>query len=246
MAIQQLGHNDEGDAIITQRPVAFFDVDETLITVKSMFEFLRYWMARTGDDGTGYRHVAAELHAMADSGMHRTAINREYYRRFAGVAVADLRSTGREWYAEYREQPTAFIASTLAATVWHRAAGHRIALVSGSFRACLEPLAEDLLADVVVCTEPIVGADGRLTGEVPRPMIGAAKAAAVEESLAQLGARAADCFGYADHASDLGMLACVGHPSVVGEDPVLIAHATRHGWPVLPAVPSPLPVHVVS
>jgi HAD superfamily hydrolase (TIGR01490 family) len=220
--------------------VVFCDVDETLISVKSMFDFLRYWMARSGDDGTGYRDSVEELRTMARGERPRSEINRAYYRRFTGVEYTALLEVGRDWYADYRRQPTAFVGATLAAVGGHRAAGDTIVLVSGSFRACLEPLAEDVGADMVVCSEPVISVDGQLTGEVYRPMIGDAKAAAVTETLAALGAVAADCFGYGDHSSDLAMLSAVGYPSVVGEDPVLTAHASRRGWPVLSAATGPL------
>jgi HAD superfamily hydrolase (TIGR01490 family) len=127
------------------------------------------------------------------------------------------------------------VAATVTALARHRAAGHIVVLVSGSFRACLDPLARELGARLVLCTEPIVDADGRLTGEVRQPMIGSVKVASVAAAMTTLGVRPADCHAYGDHASDLGMLAQVGHPAVVGTDTVLVAHATLHGWPVLPA-----------
>ncbi|WP_123603224.1 HAD family phosphatase [Micromonospora sp. Llam0] len=87
----------------------------------------------------------------------------------------------------------------------------------------------------------LVGPDGRLTGEVRQPMIGAAKAAAVVHVIASLDLVAADCYAYGDHASDLEMLLQVGHPVVVGTDPVLLDHANRRGWRVLPADAGPAP-----
>ena len=217
--------------------LAFFDVDETLITVKSMFAFLRWWMVRRDGDERAYLPAVAQLQARASAGVDRTEINRAYYRLLAGVPSSELSSDGREWYEEYRRGPDAFVAATLAAVAGHREAGVEVVLVSGSFPGVLEPLAEDVGADEVLCTEPIAGDDGRLTGEVVRPMIGANKGAAVR---ALLSARAADpavCFSYGDHASDLEMLRAVGHPHVVGEDPVLLAAAASGGWPVLPAAP---------
>jgi phosphoserine phosphatase len=64
-------------------------------------------------------------------------------------------------------------------------------------------------------------------------MIGRAKAEAVAKTAAGLGVSTQDCWGYGDHASDLGLLRAVGHPVVIGDDPVLAAHAREHGWPVL-------------
>ncbi|WP_059012655.1 HAD family hydrolase [Streptomyces specialis] len=224
----------------TATRAAFFDVDETLLNVKSMFHFLRYWMARHGDDGSGHDAVMAEVRAQAAGGVPRTEINRRYYRRFAGVEHRELADAGREWYEEYRASRTAVVVSAWAAASRHRNAGDTVVLVSGSFRGLLEPMADDLGADVILCSEPIVGPDGRLTGEIQRPMIGENKAAAVRATMARLGLGPDDCTCYGDHSSDLDMLMAVGNPVVVGADPVLIGQAQTLDWPVLPATPGPL------
>jgi HAD superfamily hydrolase (TIGR01490 family) len=115
----------------------------------------------------------------------------------------------------------------------HRAAGDAVVLVSGSFLPCLAPVADDLGVTRVLCTQVTVAPLGTLTGAVEAPMIGRAKADAVRATIAGLGLSAAACWAYGDHASDLEMLRAVGHPSVVGDDPVLIGQAREHGWPVL-------------
>ncbi|MDT3398061.1 HAD-IB family hydrolase [Streptomyces sp. B1866] len=224
----------------THQRAAFFDVDETLLNTKSMFHFLRYWMAREGDDGSGHDAVMAELRAQADAGVHRSEINRRYYRRFAGTDGRELAAAGREWYEKYRTGAGAFVLATWAAAARHRKAGDLVALVSGSFRGLLEPLAEDVGADVVLCSEPLAGPDGRLTGEIRRPMIGTVKADGVRETIAELALAAGECFAYGDHSSDLDMLLSVGNPVVVGADPVLLARAQSQDWPVLSAAAGPL------
>ncbi|GAA0573346.1 HAD-IB family hydrolase [Paractinoplanes ferrugineus] len=209
--------------------VAFFDVDETLLVGKSMVEFLRYW----SDSEGVFRRTVGELEEVAGrSG--RAAANRAYYLLFAGVANEALAEAGRRWYAEHRRRPAAFVRATAAALADHRAAGDQVVLVSGSCRAILDPLAADVAADEVLCTELEVDGDGRLTGAVAAAMIGPAKADAAAGLLRRLGVRPADCFAYGDHASDLDLLTAVGNPRVVGDDPVLGSWAGQHGWPVLP------------
>ncbi|MGQ0716383.1 MAG: HAD family hydrolase [Pseudonocardiales bacterium] len=231
---------DKSNGMGVTKRAAFFDVDETLISTKSMFVFLSYWIERRGDDSSAYQKVITDIRAQVESGAHRTEINRMYYRFFTGVLYVDLLAAGRDWYREYRTLPTAFVGSTLSAIAGHRTRGDLIILISGSFRACLEPLAMEVFADRVVCTEPIVDDEGRLTGEVVRPMIGTNKAVAVAETVRALKLIPEDCFCYGDHSSDLQMLSKVGHPRVVGEDPVLLEQARRNGWPVLSARPSPI------
>lgn len=225
------------------RGVAFFDVDETLITAKSMFDFVAH-VSRggpplSGSDGGEYRPEVVDLDAMRRRGAGRAEMNRAYYRRYAGVPLTRLQAAGRDWYRAYRGRAEAFVTSGLRALVRHQKAGRGIVLVSGSARPLLEPIAEDLGADLVLCTEQFVDPGGVLTGEVARPMIGEAKAEAATTVMTQLGVPPVDCFAYGDHTSDLDMLQAVGNPVVVGADPVLARHARASGWPVLPSSPGP-------
>jgi HAD superfamily hydrolase (TIGR01490 family) len=231
-----------------RRSAAFFDVDETVITVKSMFDFLRHWHENTpGGAGTqAYRTAHDELKALAASGAHRSEVNRAYYRGFAGVPYVELLVEGEAWYAAYRQRPDAFVTATVQAIDAHRRAGDTVVLVSGSFSACLDPLAAEIGADLVLGSVPLVGADGRLTGEVERPMIGSVKALAVQETIARFDLDPASCFCYGDHSSDLDMLRQVGHPRQVGTDPELTVEALRHGWTRLSAEPGPLPQSVLT
>lgn len=208
---------------------AFFDVDETVLAAKSMFAFLRHW------SGADSEQTYTELSALAAAGAPREDVNRAYYRRFAGVRLADLLTSGDAWYERYREGPTAFVAATVAALAEHRARGDAVVLVSGSFQPCLRRLADDVGAEAVLCTEPLVDGDGRLTGEVVQPLIGGAKAAAARKLMRARGWSPAACFAYGDHVSDLALLSAVGKPRVVDGDPELVAHAGREGWPILPA-----------
>jgi HAD superfamily hydrolase (TIGR01490 family) len=222
------------------RRVAFFDVDETLLAGKSIFEFLRHWLAVTGNDDDRYRSVRAAGRRDAAAGVPREELNRRFYRHLAGASHAELLREGRRWYDGIRRSPRGFVRAGLDAVAAHKVAGDLVVLVSGSMRPVLDPLAADLRADLVLCTELVVAADGTLTGEVTRPMIGAAKRHAVTEVMTGFGVDPLDCFGYGDHASDLDMLTAVGNPHVIGDDADLVAHAHRHDWPVLPATPGPL------
>ncbi|MER6301268.1 HAD-IB family hydrolase [Kitasatospora sp. NPDC001539] len=217
--------------------LAFFDVDETVIAEKSPLAFWRYWRDRHPD------RVAADLPDLATEAAvtpDREALNRRYYRRYAGVPLEELEAAGRGWYEEYRRGAEAFVLPALAAVAEHRAAGRAVVLVSGSMRPLLAVLAEELGASVLVCTELLVDAAGVLSGEVRRPMIGRAKAEAAVRLMREHGADPADCFAYGDHESDLALLRAVGRPVVVGGSPLLNEHAGRLGWPVIPAGRGPL------
>lgn len=126
----------------TARRAAFFDVDETLLAGKSIFEFLRHWLALAGDDGTRYEQVLVTARGRAAGGAEPPVLP-PLRRRPACCARAGAGT-------KVRCSPTGFERAGLDAVAAHRAAG-------------------DL---VVLCTELAVAADGTLTGEITRPMIG--------------------------------------------------------------------------
>ncbi|MFI0241800.1 HAD family hydrolase [Streptomyces sp. NPDC016845] len=214
------------------RRVAFFDVDETLLAEKSMLSFWLHWSAQLAREG----RVPGDLRL---AGADRAALNRAYFAHFAGVHSSVLEESARRWYAGYRRGPRAYLPGTLRRLHEHRAYGDEIALVTGAGRLLVQPVADDLGAHHVLATEQVTDADGRLTGEVTRSMIGDAKEEAVAALLRRLGVRAEDCHAYGDHSSDLSMLSSVGHPVVVGDDPVLTGHGLARGWRFLRQVPGP-------
>ncbi|MFD5467405.1 HAD family hydrolase [Kitasatospora sp. NPDC127059] len=216
-------------------PAAFFDVDETLITVKSMFDFLAFRYQVEGRPESDYARDHGALRRLAEQGVPREEVNRAYYRLFAGVREAELADQGEEWFRRRSTAGELFHAPALAAFRHHTEQGHHTVLVSGSFPGCLDPIARHVAADTILCSRPLV-ADGILTGELEQPMIGAAKAAAARELLHLNGYDPARCHAYGDHSSDLDLLRLVGHPTVVGEDPVLTEHADREGWSRLPGL----------
>ncbi|MDH6129518.1 HAD-IB family hydrolase [Kitasatospora sp. GP82] len=215
--------------------LAFFDVDETVIAVKGMLDFWRFWGGYAPEEAARGAQAAEQLTELQRLGADRSALNRTYYRRFAGVRLARLEEATRQWYRQHRARPDAFVTATVAALDRHRSKGDTVVLVSGSCHALLAPLAEDLGGAVPICTEQLSSADGVLTGEVDRPMIGPAKAEAATALMAARGVDPTDCSAYGDHSSDLQLLLAVGNPAVVGEDPVLLDHAERLGWRTVPA-----------
>ncbi|MFE3460928.1 HAD family hydrolase [Nocardiopsis aegyptia] len=214
--------------------VAFFDVDETLVAMKNPFELVRYRLRGQGDDGSAYEEFVRPLRELAATGLEPVEVSRAFYRALAGVSWFELCDLGRRWYADLRGRGVPFVASTVAALREHQARGHVTVAVSGAWAASLRPITDDLGIDLVLCTEPELDQAGRLTGEVARPMFGAAKAVAVRSVLERYGADPRVCHAYADDSTDLDMLDLVGHPTVVGDNRVLAGVAADRGWPVVP------------
>lgn len=112
-----------------------------------------------------------------------------------------------------------------------KAQGAYAALVSGGFTAFTAQVAEALGFDENRANTLLV-ADGKLTGDVARPILGkAAKVTALEEITARLGITEADVLAVGDGANDLGMLGRAGagvalhaKPSVQAQCDIRINH----------------------
>ncbi|MCY9785079.1 HAD-IB family hydrolase [Nocardiopsis sp. EMB25] len=220
--------------------IAFFDVDETLISPKSMFSFLEFYFHNSARPPGAYERVVAELREAAAQGAPRQDVNRRYYRLMRGESAHRLRAMGREWFAARSLEPGFWHYPVVERLRRHRAAGDLVVLLSGSFFACLEPIRETVGAHWALGTRPALRGS-QLTGEVLVPMIGATKGTAARAAAAVRGVRPADCTAYGDHSSDLPLLSAVGHPVAVGHDPVLGAHADAHGWERIRLTVAPSP-----
>ncbi|CAM5245495.1 MULTISPECIES: HAD-IB family hydrolase [Streptomyces] len=201
--------------------IVFSDVDETLIACKSLFDFMDHYFlgglrAHRAQDT---RRAVGRLLA---AGGGRVEANRLYYRVWSGEAVADVEAAAKRWAADRQRDHRLFLEATRAALLRHRARGALLVLVSGSFPALLAPIASEVGAGHLLCSRPEIR-HGRYTGElVGDPVIGAGKLRAVEEVFRRYPhVSPAVCHAYGDHISDLPMLAAVGHPVVVGDDPEL-------------------------
>lgn len=213
--------------------VAFFDVDETLISVNSMSRFLHHHFRALGRPRSAFDDAVRGLRDLTERGASRATVARAYYRHYAGSGDRELAAQGRAWFAAELTAGGLFLRDSVMALREHRRRGETVVLVSGSFAPCLNPIAERLGADTVLCARPeTVG--GVHTGRLDTAMIGEEKAIAVRSLLQERGIPGDRCHAYGDHASDLPMLLAVGHPVVVGTDPVLVRRARESGWRRLP------------
>ena len=222
---------------------AFIDVDQTLLTFTSIFRFRACDLAQSGQPQAAYEAALGALTHLREAGASREDTNCAFYRQFTGRSVAKLTALGERWFATEREMGSVFNPAVLAGLRSHQSAGDLVILLSGSFPPCLAPVARFVGADAVLCTEPEIS-EGRYTGHVPVPMVGANKATALRSFARSRGLTLRDCSGYGDDASDIGVLRAVGFPVVVGGDEVLRRAAEQFNWPRLPASSSVRPSHL--
>jgi HAD superfamily hydrolase (TIGR01490 family) len=217
------------------KPYAFFDVDGTLLRVKSMFSFHDFWYRRWKgpvDDAFIEEHkdVTAILRALADSDTPRELINRRYYEFFAGRPVDELVASAAAWARNIVSDPRQFIPEVTDELESLRARGVEPVFVSGSFLEILQPIAEHLGVQHVLATR-LLRSGGKYTGRFEGPQtIGQGKAMAIDAFLTERECSAADCWAFGDDISDLPMLEAVGYAVAVVGDRALEAAARQRGW----------------
>lgn len=214
---------------------AFFDVDDTLIRIKSMFDFYRYWCHQVLQRPELHDIFEENFAHMRAVGRSREELNRAYYRYFAGVEPEIIYRAGAGWAAAHLEcAEDFFVASVLAELQRLQDLGVVPVFVSGSFAALLEPIALWLGVPHIITTQLKVGVDGLYTGEIAPPQtIGMGKALAVQEFLRRQSTSPSSCYAFGDDISDLPMLDVVGHPVAVGTGTSLALHAAEVSWPVI-------------
>ena len=114
----------------------------------------------------------------------------------------------------------------------HRAAGHKVFVVSASPEEIVRPLARHLGADGSVASTAKVDSDGRFTGEMDFYSYGPYKVDAMEALALEHDLDLDQCYAYSDSITDLPMLEAVGHPIVVNPDRALARIASEREWEV--------------
>lgn len=212
--------------------VAFFDLDRTLIDVNSALLWARHERLR------GRISRAQLARAALWGGLYHLALvdaERAFevaLRHYRGEPAHELERLTRRWFVEQvapRLRPGA-----AAALEQHRAAGHRLVLLTSSSAYQAAAAAEAWRFDGWIANHFPVDAEGRLLGTVDRPVcFGPGKVARAEAWAARVGCDLAEAFFYSDSYTDLPMLARVGQPRVVAPDPRLRREAGRRGWQIL-------------
>jgi len=215
---------------------AFFDVDETLINIKSMFSFQSFYHRRCkGPVGGSILDRQSQLRRdeLISGGADRSQINAAFFKEFQGWHSSDVRAAAIEWFEQIRHTKGFFIAPTLDMLRLHQSEGVEPVFVSGSSVEILQPLADQLKVQYVLANRLEVEA-GSFTGRlIPPQTIAAGKREAILSFLRNHDADPSACFGYGDHLSDLPLLEAVGYPTVIARDKDLIAVARDRGWRVL-------------
>jgi fatty acyl-CoA reductase len=213
-----------------ERHLAAFDLENTLVRSNVVESYV--WLAG--------RHLPAGERAALSARILREAPRllaldrrdrgdflRNFYRRYEGAPLVLLEKDAVELLHHLlltRSFPEGF-----ARVRAHRELGHRTVLITGALDFVVEPLRP--LFDEIVCAALGVDSEGNLTGRLTRlPPTGEARALVLAEYAEREGLDLGESVAYADSASDLPLLECVGFPVAVNPESRLAAIARRRGW----------------
>ncbi len=223
--IREIENSPEGPEI-----GAFFDFDGTLIAGFSATVFLKEQIRR--GDLTPFQMVELisaitqfSLGTMGFSGLMTSAA--QFMR---GVREEDYYEFGQELY----EQQIArrIYPESRALVRAHMARGHTVAVISSATPYQVEPMAQDLDIENIICSRYEVE-DGVFTGGIERPLcFGEGKVLAAENLAAEYGIDLDQSYFYSDSDDDLELLERVGHPQPLNPNAKLAVIAEERGWPV--------------
>lgn len=185
------------------------DMDSTMITVECIDELADY---------AGLKAEVAEITERAMQGELD-------FEAALDARVALLAGLDAEVIDRCREERVKLTpgAATLVRTM--RAQGATCLLVSGGFTRFAEPVAEAIGFNRALANELLVE-DGRLTGKVRRPIVGAAaKRDALMEAMAELGLDQAQTMAVGDGANDIPMIEAAGLGAAYHAKPAAAAAA---------------------
>jgi HAD superfamily hydrolase (TIGR01490 family) len=212
--------------------VAVFDMDGTLLSSNVVEAYLSLRLRELGPAAKAKElgDVAKALPRwLATERRDRSAFLRMVYRRYEGASLAELNRTVDDHVRESMLNRLA--PAAVRAIREHRAAGHRLVLVTGAITPLTRPIAP--LFDEIVAAELQTDSSGRCTGLLERPpLVGESRAAWLRHRAAEEGWDLRASYAYADSASDLPLLRAVGHPVAIDPDVVLSRVARKERWPV--------------
>jgi HAD superfamily hydrolase (TIGR01490 family) len=213
---------------------AFFDLDKTVIAKASIAAFgrplyrggmiNRRLVARALVSQLIYLHLGASEQKLARVRESMLTLTKGWDRDQITEIVREA--------LEETVEPIIY-AEALDLIEAHRAAGHRVYLVSASPDVIVQPLAEHLGVDGAISSRPFVDEDGRYTGEMEFYAYGPFKAEAMREMAVSEGLDLEESSAYSDSYTDLPMLEAVGHPVAVNPDRVLAKVAREREWEVM-------------
>ncbi|MEZ5920550.1 MAG: HAD-IB family hydrolase [Parvularculaceae bacterium] len=208
---------------------AIFDYDGTLIAGYSATEFLK--------DQVMSGAMAPKDMIDQFSAVRNFLAKKSGFSALMTATANSLKGRSEEWFEEtgrrvYRKSIAGSVYPESRAIVSaHMKKGHTVAIISSATKYQIQPVAEDLGIEHVLCTELEVE-NGVFTGGVVRPTcFGEGKRLAAEKLASAEGVNLFETYFYTDSDDDLELLEAIGHPRILNANRRLQAIADERAWP---------------
>ena len=209
---------------------AFYDVDETLITVKSMFTFINLYFSIHKNDELQEKFLN-DINLMIREKRKREDINIKYYSYFKNFPIKNVMEVCELWFKKSMARTECFYNKKILSTLKnHQENNIQCVFVSGSFKELLTPIAKNLNIEHILCIN-LERKEDMYTGKFNSiQTIGKGKAKAILSFLERNDGKPENCFAYGDDISDVPMLEVVGNPCAVIGTQDLKNYATTKNW----------------
>jgi HAD superfamily hydrolase (TIGR01490 family) len=151
------------------------------------------------------------------------------YRQYKGISVDTVSNLKIRCYQDhYKHQLFSHAFNTVCAL---REQEVRIVLVSGSLDIFLQPLAEELGAELI--SSRLTIKNGKYTGEIEGNIVsGKQKSLLINEHAEKNRFDLKNCASFGDSGDDIPMLCSVGYPTAVNPDKKLRLWAEKNNWTI--------------
>ncbi len=213
--------------------LALFDLDNTLLSGDSDFEWAQYLIERGVLDRELYEARNEHFYRQYQAG---TLDIHEFLDFQLKPLSRHARAQLDAWHRDYMANKVIPMVAPGTPALLERHRDHTRVIVTATNRFVTAPIAAHLGVPHLIATEP-EEIDGEFTGRVAG--VPAFKDGKVTRLMQWLAARGltwgdvSESWFYSDSLNDLPLLAQVHHPVAVDPDVTLRAHAERAGWPVI-------------
>ncbi len=215
--------------------LALFDLDNTLLTGDSDFEWAQFLIEQGVIDRELYEAKNQQFYEQYKAG----TLNIEEFLDFQLKPLSrHSRKVLDGWHAEFMQSKVRVMIGRPAQELvaGHRAAGDVCAVITATNSFVTAPIARAFGVENLIATEP-EQTDGEFTGGVAGvPCFREGKITRLEGWMAEHGwnwGSFSESTFYSDSLNDLPLLSKVKHPVAVDPDTTLRAHAERHGWRIM-------------
>ncbi len=212
--------------------LAIFDLDNTLLSGDSDFEWGRFLVRKNLVDEEIYETANARFYEQYQRGeLDIFEYSAFSFKPLADHSIQELHLLHREYMEEVIQPMIGNKAKSLVEK--HRQRGHTLMVMTSTNSFITRPIVQAFNIAILLATEPKI-INGRYTTEIEGiPCFKEGKVERLNNWLAQNNASLEGSFFYSDSYNDLPLLEQVESPIAVDPDKRLAALALQRGWQII-------------